>query len=109
VRRVYDHGGLENPVPTVTHARDTDAYEVTVKIADQVCVIEVTDSGAGFVPPGQPRMPPDGAVSGRGLYLIAQLSDDFELTSDPAKGTTVRFAKRLTYTDGTDPGATDRR
>jgi hypothetical protein len=31
------------------------------------------------------------------------------LTSDPAKGTTVRFAKRLTYTDGTDPGATDRR
>jgi anti-sigma regulatory factor (Ser/Thr protein kinase) len=61
-------------------------------------VIEVADTGAGFVPAaGLPGLPAQAAESGRGLYVIAALSDRFEMTSQPGLGTTVRFAKRLSY------------
>lgn len=81
-------------------AQHTDEYEVTVTTtADHRCVIEVTDSGIAFTPPDPLTRPAHTAQSGRGLFMIAQLSDQFELDSDPRRGTNVRFAKRLTYTD----------
>jgi serine/threonine-protein kinase RsbW len=83
----------------IAHAQHTDEYEVTVTIAEHRCVIEVTDSGSGFTPPDPPTRPAHTAQSGRGLFMIAQLSDQFELDSDPRRGTSLRFAKHLTYTD----------
>lgn len=84
----------------VAHARFAEQYEVTVKIAGEVCQIDVTDTGVGFVPPPQSYMlpPPVDSESGRGLYLIAALTDRFELQSRPGQGTTVRFAKQLSFT-----------
>jgi serine/threonine-protein kinase RsbW len=83
----------------VAHARFTEQYEVTVKIAGEVCMIDVTDTGVGFVPPHRSfALPPVEAESGRGLYLIAALTDRFELQSQPGHGTTVRFAKQLSFT-----------
>ena len=83
----------------VAHARNSDQYDVTVRIADGLCVIEVTDTGAGFAPAaGPPGLPAQAAESGRGLYVIAALSDRFEVISQPGRGATVRFAKRLIYT-----------
>jgi serine/threonine-protein kinase RsbW len=84
----------------VAHARLAERYEVTVRIADGLCVIDVVDAGAGFIPPSESwTRPPVDAESGRGLYLIATLTDRFELHSQPGQGTTVRFAKHLVFTD----------
>jgi serine/threonine-protein kinase RsbW len=51
----------------VAHARNSDQYEVTVRIADGLCVIEVTDTGAGFAsaagpPVYRPPRPSPGAA-----------------------------------------------
>ncbi|HZN73713.1 MAG TPA: ATP-binding protein [Micromonosporaceae bacterium] len=71
-------------------------------------MIEVTDTGAGFAPAaGPPGLPAQAAESGRGLYVIAALSDRFEVISQPGRGATVRFAKRPSYTrtaDGSTAG-----
>jgi serine/threonine-protein kinase RsbW len=82
----------------IRHARTSDEYQVTVGIADGTCLFEVTDSGPGFVVEGPPTQPPGNAPSGRGLYLIAQFADRFDVDSRPGRGTRVRFAKRLQYT-----------
>jgi len=82
----------------IAHAQLTDEYQVTITIADHACVIEVTDSGVGFTPPDPPARPDHTAQSGRGLFIIAQLTDQFQLDSHPHRGTTVRFTKHLAYT-----------
>jgi serine/threonine-protein kinase RsbW len=93
----------------IRHARTSDEYTVTVGIADGVCQFEVTDTGPGFVVAGPPTLPAGNAPSGRGLYLIAQFADRFEVDSHPGRGTTVRFAKQLQYTAAPDTGKTHQR
>jgi serine/threonine-protein kinase RsbW len=85
----------------VAHADGTEAYTLTARIVDGRCDVEVIDRGAGFVHDGQAvRTPPHPtAVSGRGLYLITLLTDQVTVTSSPGYGTTVRFTKRLDFTD----------
>jgi serine/threonine-protein kinase RsbW len=73
-----------------------DTYEVIVRIAVGLCVIGVSGTGAGFASAaGLAGLLADSAESGRGLDVIAALSDRFEVTSQPGRGTTMRFAKRL--------------
>jgi serine/threonine-protein kinase RsbW len=81
----------------VRHADTTDQYEVTVEVIDGQCVVEVTDTGAGFAPDPRPSLPPEYAEAGRGLYLVAALTDDFCVIWEPDRGTVVRFEKALTY------------
>jgi serine/threonine-protein kinase RsbW len=82
----------------VAHARPADSYEVTVRIDDTECQIEVVDSGAGFdFAAGLPDEVPVLAESGRGLYIIRSLTDDFDLRPNSPTGTLVRFAKRLDH------------
>jgi serine/threonine-protein kinase RsbW len=80
----------------VAHATPADGYEVTVRIDDAECQIEVVDAGDGFdykaVPPGEV---PVLAESGRGLFIIRSLTDHFDLRPNSPTGTLVRFAKRL--------------
>ena len=80
----------------VAHARAVDSYEVTVEISDAECQIEVVDAGPGFdhgasLSDELPVL----AESGRGLYIIRSLADDFDLRPNSPTGTLVRFAKRL--------------
>jgi serine/threonine-protein kinase RsbW len=82
----------------VAHAKATDSYEVTVNIDDVECEIEVIDSGPGFDHLALAPMldePPVLAESGRGLFIIRSLADDFDLRPNGATGTLIRFAKRL--------------
>jgi serine/threonine-protein kinase RsbW len=82
----------------VAHATPADSYEVTVRIDDVECQIEVVDAGAGFdhaAPPADDL--PALAESGRGLYIIRSLADDFDLRPNSPNGTLVRFAKRLDH------------
>ena len=80
----------------VAHAKPAEGYQVTVQIDEAECQIEVIDGGAGFdhsapVPDEMPLL----AESGRGLYIIRALADDFDLRPNSPSGTLVRFAKRL--------------
>lgn len=83
----------------VAHAASAEAYTLAATIVDGRCEVEVVDRGAGFVLGGQAARPGPTAVSGRGLYLITLLSDQVTVTSSPGHGTTVRFTKRLEFTD----------
>jgi serine/threonine-protein kinase RsbW len=80
----------------VAHATPADSYQVTVRIDDAECQIEVVDAGAGFDYEA-PRSDdaPVLAESGRGLYIIRSLADDFDLRPNSPTGTLVRFVKRL--------------
>jgi serine/threonine-protein kinase RsbW len=81
----------------VAYAKATDSYGVTVKIDDSECQIEVVDDGPGFdydLDPLHDEVPVL-AESGRGLFIIRSLADDFDLLPNTPSGTLVRFAKRL--------------
>jgi serine/threonine-protein kinase RsbW len=82
----------------VAHATPADSYEVTVRIDDAECQIEVVDAGAGF--DHSARLPDEVPVladSGRGLHIIRSLADDFDLRPNTPTGTLVRFVKRLNH------------
>jgi serine/threonine-protein kinase RsbW len=85
----------------IRHASYTDEYHVTMTVSDGMCAFEVTDSGVGFLVNAPPIATPADAVSGRGLFVIAQLADRFEVDSQPGRGTTIRVTKGLDFT--TDP------
>jgi serine/threonine-protein kinase RsbW len=92
----------------VRHARGSDLYEISVELTDRQCVIDVVDAGGGFDPALSVGSPPGDAEAGRGLHLIAAISDRFHLDTAPGRATTVRFAKRVTFRDPAAAGwATD--
>jgi serine/threonine-protein kinase RsbW len=82
----------------VAHAQPADSYQITIRIDDQRCLIEVVDSGHGVDPAKLPGDLPMLAEAGRGLHIIRALSDDFDLRPNYPTGTLLRFAKRLDRT-----------
>jgi hypothetical protein len=50
----------------------------------------VADNGAGFTFTGGPPTPAD---LGRGRFLVAALSDPFDMCSGPGEGTPIRFQR----------------
>ena len=66
----------------------TDCITLAVSFDDGCLRVEVTDSGPGFEPPNLVE-PPLGA-SGRGLFLVDALADDWAIERT-AGGTTVWF------------------
>ncbi|AZM47197.1 ATP-binding protein [Streptomyces sp. WAC 06738] len=90
-----EHGG----------AAPGEDYRVTACFDGDRCHIEVIDSGPGFATPdpapGSPAPSPPltdtGAEGGRGLFLIAELSDHVDIRDRPGRGAVVSFDKILKW------------
>ncbi|MEO3767598.1 ATP-binding protein [Streptomyces sp. B8F3] len=90
-----EHGG----------ATPGEDYRVTACFDGDRCHIEVIDSGPGFATPTPPpdspatATPPTdtGAEGGRGLFLIAELSDHVDIRDRPGRGAVVSFDKILKW------------
>ena len=80
----------------VEHSTAGSAYEVTVTIQEDRCIIDVVDEGPGPVSLDPPDAPLD-AEHGRGLKIIHALADIVELRNVP-KGVALRMVKLLTRT-----------
>jgi serine/threonine-protein kinase RsbW len=80
----------------VTHAELAGAYHVDVEVTGGLCTIEVTDDGGGFAADGVDAPQPLGE-SGRGLHVIAALTERLEVITVDEVGTVLRFTKRLTW------------
>ena len=78
----------------VEHSDSGTAYEVTVTIQEDRCVIDVFDEGPG---PStlEPQDVPVDAETGRGLKIIHALADMVELRTVP-RGMALRMVKLLT-------------
>jgi serine/threonine-protein kinase RsbW len=81
----------------VEHAETGADYHVTVTIADDRCVIDVVDEGAGLVATETPEVGPYDEA-GRGLRIIRALADAVELRRDQHRGAGLRIIKILTRT-----------
>jgi anti-sigma regulatory factor (Ser/Thr protein kinase) len=79
------------------------AVEVTVDWSGEAPVLHVLDNGSGFH--HVPALPRDVySESGRGLFLISQLSEDFSVARRPERGSHARavlapFRRSLRQTD----------
>jgi serine/threonine-protein kinase RsbW len=83
----------------ITHSKLGDAYEVRVGITDQMCVIDVVDTGRGWDAEALQRdgLPGVNAEQGRGLHLIRLLSENVRFMSHPRQGAIVHFEKKLEW------------
>jgi serine/threonine-protein kinase RsbW len=83
------------------HSGPGDEYEVSVRLQDDVCSIEVTDVGRGFdhatLESGDASTE---AERGRGVALMKMLVDRVHFQSRPEAGLVVHMEKQLTYVDG---------
>jgi serine/threonine-protein kinase RsbW len=83
------------------HSGPGDEYEVSLRILDNVCSIEVTDLGRGFdfdtLASGDASTE---AERGRGVQLMKLLVDRVRFQSKPEAGSVVHLEKELAYTDG---------
>ncbi|MFD3774964.1 ATP-binding protein [Streptomyces sp. NPDC058612] len=77
-----------------------EAYDVTAYLDGDRCRIEVTDSGPGFPAATVARRRAALAEHGRGLHLIAELSDHVRFRNRPGRGAVVSFDKMLKWRDG---------
>lgn len=84
-------------INAVGHAGATDGViRVTASVSDDEASVEVRDGGQGFtLPPGGSQAVPDvHQASGRGVFLIERLMDEFSVRSGRS-GTTVRMVRHL--------------
>jgi serine/threonine-protein kinase RsbW len=83
------------------HAGEADEYEVSAGIDGDMCVIEVTDRGAGFDASALGHADASAqAEDGRGIQLMRALVDRLEFSSDSKDGNVVHLEKRLRWHDG---------
>ena len=83
------------------HSGPGDEYEVTVRICDTTCAIEVRDLGRGFDAAAQrikDVLPED--ERGRGVALMRVLVDRVDFRADDGSGNVVVMEKALDYVDG---------
>ncbi len=72
--------------------------EILYELHPDRLVVEVSDHGEGFEPPGEPVHALDGAdlsEGGLGIAIIEALSDEFEIGEGADGGSRLRFVKRL--------------
>ncbi len=79
----------------IRHSGSSDDIDVELTLDAKTVDVLVVDSGRGLdVATCDPHRPPDPHdTCGRGLFLMAQLMDDFEISVDG--GTEIRMTKRL--------------
>ena len=83
------------------HSGPGDEYEVSVRLTDDVCSIEVTDVGRGFdFDTLQSGDASTEAERGRGVALMKLLVDRVHFQSKPEAGSVVHMEKQLEYVDG---------
>lgn len=81
----------------VQHAVGADGYEVTVTFDDDCCVVDIIDDGRHSRQlPVDPPMPDPTRERGRGLSIMARLTDSLQIRPRRPHGLAVRFTKRLT-------------
>jgi serine/threonine-protein kinase RsbW len=71
-----------------------DVFGVSLVVEGTRCTVTVSDTGAGFVPPRDLRMPAPEATGHRGLALMRALVERVEVSSNPT-GTTVVLQQTL--------------
>ena len=83
------------------HSGPGDEYEVTVRLDDSTCSIEVRDVGRGFdfATLSDDQAGAD-AERGRGVQLMKLLVDRVRFQSKPEAGSIVHMEKELEYRDG---------
>lgn len=82
----------------IQHARTPVAYEVLASVDDDLCVLKITDRGAGLAAEAPPE-PAELSESGRGIKIMRALVDDVSFDTRPEQGTAVYLQKRLTWRD----------
>ncbi|MHB8671048.1 MAG: ATP-binding protein [Acidimicrobiales bacterium] len=87
----------------IQHAAETEEYEVRVELTDDLCRLSVIDAGHGLDASAlAPRMPDPSSHRGRGVALMAALTDGASFSSQPSTGTVVHLVKSLRL-DATSP------
>ena len=83
------------------HSGPGDEYEVTLRLDDSTCSIEVRDVGRGFdfATLGEANAGME-AERGRGVQLMKLLVDRVRFQSKPEAGSVVHLEKELEYRDG---------
>ncbi|MCW6007264.1 ATP-binding protein [Micromonospora sp. CPCC 205371] len=79
----------------VRHAAPATHYHLRLHVQSATCLVEVADAGDGFDLDHETVMPGDLAVSGRGLAIIASVTDQLEVRRRPPSGILLRFVKHL--------------
>jgi serine/threonine-protein kinase RsbW len=82
----------------VKHAQGSDGYEVRLTFDDDCCIVDIIDTGRHQLRLPTDLTPPDPTHEpgrGRGLSIIAALTDSLHLTPRSPHGLAVRFTKRL--------------
>ena len=83
------------------HSGPGDEYELSVRLTDAVCAIEVTDLGHGFDADALSAHGADeDAERGRGVQLMKLLVDRVRFQSKPEAGSVVHMEKSLEFVDG---------
>lgn len=95
----------------IRHAEPSQDYQVQVGFDEKQCTIEVTDEGPGIDVPDsldpaeQVPVPSPFDESGRGLRIIALVTDEVEVHRRRPTGTLLRFVKRLTWVQDQPPSS----
>lgn len=79
----------------VDHGDPAPGYEVSARIGDDFCALEITHTGRRFNPAAVPPRPAPDSESGRGIFLMRELMDRIVFGTDPAGRVAVRMARRL--------------
>ena len=85
----------------IEHSSDVeDEYMVTVSVDEEICEIQVTDTGRGFDHESLVETLADtSAERGRGISLMRALVDNVRFESRPQAGTLVHLVKHLELED----------
>ncbi len=83
----------------IRHANPSQNFQVQVRFDEKQCAIEVSDDGPGIeaTPDLSAPMASPFDESGRGLQMIALVTDEIEVRPGRPRGTVLRFVKRLTW------------
>lgn len=86
----------------VIHGDPGGTMELTITIEEDTCTLEISNRGGDLTDAKFTTDPPDPTqLRGRGLLLIAALSDTAEFVAAPPGQVSVRITRRLTYEDPT--------
>jgi serine/threonine-protein kinase RsbW len=78
-------------------ASGSHEYEVQVEIDGRTCQIRVIDAGDNFHMMEEEKPAPVTAETGRGLFLMRAMVDEFDLDHEPEAGTVVKLTKELAF------------